>query len=156
MRWMTKLARPDPDLNCPYGLPIACLLDFLQIFLSRRERLSLGQWTILNHYKYYKRENSQPYWRSIPFQDIIELEKGFWSLRNAAPTGQLDAESLTPLLSPPLPAAAVAGAFLAFDENRDGHVDFKELCCGLSAACRGPRTERLKCKYHAFAVSPLS
>lgn len=83
-------------------------------------------------------------------QDIIELEKCFWSLRNAAPTGQLDAESLTPLLSPPLPKAAVNGVFLAFDENRDGHVDFKELCCGLSAACRGPRTERLKCKCDFF------
>ncbi|KAJ2943017.1 hypothetical protein O0L34_g15210 [Tuta absoluta] len=79
-------------------------------------------------------------------RDIIELEKCFWSLRNAAPTGQLDAESVTPLLSPPLPRAAVQGAFLAFDENRDGHVDFKELCCGLSAACRGPRAQRLKCK----------
>ncbi|XP_075983851.1 ubiquitin specific protease 32 isoform X2 [Anticarsia gemmatalis] len=83
-------------------------------------------------------------------RDIIELEKCFWSLRNAAPTGQLDAESLSPLLSPPLPAAAVAGAFLAFDENRDGHVDFKELCCGLSAACRGPRTERLKFCFKIF------
>lgn len=85
-------------------------------------------------------------------RDIIELEKCFWSLRNAAPTGQLDAESLTPLLSPPLPTAAVAGAFLAFDENRDGHVDFKELCCGLSAACRGPRTERLKFCFKIFDV----
>ncbi|XP_037292754.1 ubiquitin carboxyl-terminal hydrolase 32 isoform X2 [Manduca sexta] len=83
-------------------------------------------------------------------RDIIELEKCFWSLRNAAPTGQLDAESLTPLLSPPLPPAAVAGAFLAFDENRDGHVDFKELCCGLSAACRGPSTERLKFCFKIF------
>nr|XP_049699105.1 ubiquitin carboxyl-terminal hydrolase 32 isoform X1 [Helicoverpa armigera] len=83
-------------------------------------------------------------------RDIIELEKCFWTLRNAAPTGQLDAESLSPLLSPPLPAAAVAGAFLAFDENRDGHVDFKELCCGLSAACRGPRTERLKFCFKIF------
>ncbi|XP_072934687.1 ubiquitin carboxyl-terminal hydrolase 32 [Epargyreus clarus] len=83
-------------------------------------------------------------------RDIIELEKCFWSLRNAAPTGQLDAESLAPLLSPPLPRAAVAGCFLAFDENRDGHVDFKELCCGLSAACRGPRTERLKFCFKIF------
>ncbi|CAH1641332.1 unnamed protein product [Spodoptera littoralis] len=83
-------------------------------------------------------------------RDIIELEKCFWTLRNAAPTGQLDAESLSPLISPPLPAAAVAGAFLAFDENRDGHVDFKELCCGLSAACRGPRTERLKFCFKIF------
>ncbi|XP_021208198.2 ubiquitin carboxyl-terminal hydrolase 32 isoform X2 [Bombyx mori] len=83
-------------------------------------------------------------------RDIIELEKCFWSLRNGAPTGQLDAESLGPLLSPPLPAAAVAGTFLAFDENRDGHVDFKELCCGLSAACRGPTTERLKFCFKIF------
>ncbi|CAG9103736.1 unnamed protein product [Plutella xylostella] len=83
-------------------------------------------------------------------RDIIELEKCFWSLRNAAPTGQLDAASLSPLLSPPLPAAAVPGLFLAFDENRDGHVDFKELCCGLSAACRGPKTERLKFCFKIF------
>ncbi|XP_061723016.1 ubiquitin carboxyl-terminal hydrolase 32 [Cydia pomonella] len=83
-------------------------------------------------------------------RDIIELEKCFWSLRNSAPTGQLDIESLAPLLSHPLPKAAVAGVFLAFDENRDGHVDFKELCCGLSAACRGPRTERLKFCFKIF------
>lgn len=36
--------------------------------------------------------------------------------------------------------------FLALDVNRDGHVDFKELCCGISAACRGPTAERMKCK----------
>lgn len=36
--------------------------------------------------------------------------------------------------------------FLALDVNRDGHIDFKELCCGISAACRGPTAERLKCK----------
>ncbi|XP_028157616.1 ubiquitin carboxyl-terminal hydrolase 32-like isoform X2 [Ostrinia furnacalis] len=83
-------------------------------------------------------------------RDIIELEKCFWSLRNAAPSGQLDAASLTALLSPPLPRAAVDGAVLALDENRDGHVDFKELCCGLSAACRGPRTERLKFCFKIF------
>ncbi|GBP60099.1 Ubiquitin carboxyl-terminal hydrolase 32 [Eumeta japonica] len=83
-------------------------------------------------------------------RDIIELEKYFWSLRNTAPTGQLDAESLTPLLLPPLPRGAVTGLFSAFDENQDGHIDFKELCCGLSAACRGPKTERLKFCYKIF------
>ncbi|XP_053617515.1 ubiquitin carboxyl-terminal hydrolase 32 isoform X2 [Plodia interpunctella] len=83
-------------------------------------------------------------------RDIIELEKFFWSLRNNAPTGQLDDESLGPLLSPPLPKSAVAGFFLAFDENRDDHIDFKELCCGLSAACRGPRIERLKFCFKIF------
>ncbi|CAG4967965.1 unnamed protein product [Parnassius apollo] len=83
-------------------------------------------------------------------RDIIELEKWFWSLRNKSVSGQLDAESLAPLLSPPLPRAAVAGVLRALDENRDGHVDFKELCCGLSAAGRGPRAERLKFCFKIF------
>lgn len=79
-------------------------------------------------------------------QDIGDLEKVFWLLKGAAKTGQLDLESLGPLISPPVPRAALAGVFLAFDENRDGHIDFKELCCGVSAACRGPNVERSKCK----------
>ncbi|XP_061382130.1 ubiquitin carboxyl-terminal hydrolase 32 isoform X2 [Danaus plexippus] len=83
-------------------------------------------------------------------RDIIELEKCFWCLRNSAPTGELDVQSMRGLLSPPLPRAAVEGTFLAFDENRDGHIDFKELCCGLSAACRGPTTERLKFCFKIF------
>jgi len=37
------------------------------------------------------------------------------------------------------------GLFAAFDENFDGHIDFKEMACGISACCRGPFTERLKC-----------
>lgn len=45
-----------------------------------------------------------------------------------------------------MPWAALSGVFLAFDENCDGHIDFKELCCGVSAACRGPSVERSKCK----------
>lgn len=38
------------------------------------------------------------------------------------------------------------GLFHAFDENRDNHIDFKEISCGLSACCRGPIAERQKCK----------
>lgn len=38
------------------------------------------------------------------------------------------------------------GLFNAFDENRDNHIDFKEISCGLSACCRGPLAERQKCK----------
>lgn len=79
------------------------------------------------------------------FQDIGDLEKTFWSLKGLAKTGQLDLESLAPLISPPVPLSAMNGVFSAFDENRDGHIDFKELCCGVSAACRGPNVERSKC-----------
>lgn len=84
------------------------------------------------------------------FQDIGDLEKTFWSLKGLAKTGQLDLESLAPLISPPVPLSAMNGVFSAFDENRDGHIDFKELCCGVSAACRGPNVERSKCKQFKF------
>lgn len=76
-------------------------------------------------------------------QDIVDLEKMFWLLKGS---GQLDLETLGALISPPVPWAALSGVFLAFDENRDGHIDFKELCCGVSAACRGPSVERSKCE----------
>lgn len=83
-------------------------------------------------------------------EDIEDLEKMFWNLKGSALTGQLDMESLAPLISPPIPSAALAGVFLAFDENRDGHIDFKELCCGVSAACRGPSVERMKFCFKVF------
>lgn len=75
------------------------------------------------------------------------MEKVFWILKGSAKNGQLDLESLGPLISPPIPKAALYGVFCAFDENRDEHIDFKELCCGVSAACRGPSVERSKCKF---------
>lgn len=82
-------------------------------------------------------------------QDIGDLEKVFWLLKGQAKTSQLDLESIGPMISPPVPASALNGVFSAFDENCDGHIDFKELCCGVSAACRGPNVERSKCKCNA-------
>uniref|UniRef100_W4VR89 ubiquitinyl hydrolase 1 n=1 Tax=Corethrella appendiculata TaxID=1370023 RepID=W4VR89_9DIPT len=83
-------------------------------------------------------------------QDICDLEKVFWMLKGSSYTGQLDLESLGPLISPPVPVAALNGVFSAFDENRDGHIDFKELCCGVSCACRGPSVERSKFCFKIF------
>ena len=59
---------------------------------------------------------------------------------------------MAPLVSPPLPASLVDSFFSALDENQDGHVDFKELSCGVSAACRGPEMERQKCKCSAVII----
>lgn len=84
--------------------------------------------------------------------DIGDLEKIFWQLKNDSLSAQLDIESLGPLISPPIPKNALAGIFLAFDENRDGHIDFKELCCGVSAACRGPTVERSKFCFKIFDI----
>ncbi|XP_026279470.1 ubiquitin carboxyl-terminal hydrolase 32 isoform X3 [Frankliniella occidentalis] len=83
-------------------------------------------------------------------KDIIELEKRYWVLKGQSSTGRLDLETLGPLLSPPVPLSVCSGVFGAFDENRDQHIDFKEMACGISAACRGPTTERQKFCFKVF------
>ncbi len=60
-------------------------------------------------------------------------------------SGRIDLSVITTLVTPPLPESMARGLFCALDENQDGHVDFKELACGVSAACRGPEIERQKC-----------
>lgn len=78
-------------------------------------------------------------------EDIIELEKRYWQLQSYSRSGKMDTTTLLPLVSPPLPESIFHGFFDAFDENRDGHIDFKEMACGISAAARGPPIERQKC-----------
>ena len=83
-------------------------------------------------------------------QEVMELEKRFWSLVGNSTSGRIDLGIITPLVSPPLPTNLVLGLFKALDENQDGHVDFKELACGVSAACRGPEMERQKFCFKIF------
>ncbi|PSN41510.1 hypothetical protein C0J52_07225 [Blattella germanica] len=82
--------------------------------------------------------------------DIMELEKRYWLLKGQSRTGKLDLDTLVPLISPPVPLSVCPGVFGAFDENRDSHIDFKEMACGISAACRGPLTERQKFCFKVF------
>ncbi|KAL0267099.1 UNVERIFIED_CONTAM: hypothetical protein PYX00_009454 [Menopon gallinae] len=82
--------------------------------------------------------------------EMIELEKRYWSLKNSSRSGKLDLETLTPLLHPVLPSSVCHGLFSAFDENQDNHIDFKEMACGVSAACRGPAVERQKFCFKVF------
>ncbi|CAG4934214.1 unnamed protein product [Colias eurytheme] len=130
--------------------------QFRSWLLIHKDATILSKWLLYNRRSHAHDLETPTFYQSLAGvthleeRDIIELEKCFWSLRNGTPTGELDACSVRSLLAPPLPRAAVTGVFLAFDENRDGHIDFKELCCGLSAACRGPRTERLKFCFKVF------
>ncbi|XP_034024912.1 ubiquitin carboxyl-terminal hydrolase 32 [Thalassophryne amazonica] len=84
--------------------------------------------------------------------DIIDLEKRYWLLKAQSRTGRFDLETFVPLVSPPIHASLSAGLFHAFDENRDNHIDFKEISCGLSACCRGPIAERQKFCFKVFDV----
>lgn len=132
--------------------------DQFRLWITRHERATvLSRWLMIDSGVNLTTELETPtFYQSLAGvthleeQDIGDLEKVFWSLKGSAKTGQLDLESLGPLISPPVPPHALAGVFLAFDENRDGHIDFKELCCGVSAACRGPSVERSKCKCPAM------
>lgn len=128
--------------------------DQFKSWITKHERATvLSRWLLLESCVNLSTELETPtFYQSLAGvthleeQDIGDLEKTFWSLKGLAKTGQLDLESLAPLISPPVPLSALVGVFSAFDENRDGHIDFKELCCGVSAACRGPNVERSKCK----------
>uniref|UniRef100_W5KNT1 Ubiquitin carboxyl-terminal hydrolase 32 n=1 Tax=Astyanax mexicanus TaxID=7994 RepID=W5KNT1_ASTMX len=84
--------------------------------------------------------------------DIIDLEKRYWLLKAQSRTGRFDLETFVPLVSPPIHASLSEGLFHAFDENRDNHIDFKEISCGLSACCRGPVAERQKFCFKVFDV----
>ncbi|XP_076831887.1 ubiquitin carboxyl-terminal hydrolase 32 isoform X2 [Brachyhypopomus gauderio] len=84
--------------------------------------------------------------------DIIDLEKRYWLLKAQSRTGRFDLETFVPLVSPPINASLSEGLFHAFDENRDNHIDFKEISCGLSACCRGPVAERQKFCFKVFDV----
>uniref|UniRef100_A0A6Q2Y5E1 Ubiquitin carboxyl-terminal hydrolase 32 n=1 Tax=Esox lucius TaxID=8010 RepID=A0A6Q2Y5E1_ESOLU len=82
--------------------------------------------------------------------DIIDLEKRYWLLKAQSRTGRFDLETFLPLVSPPIHHSLSEGLFHAFDENRDKHIDFKEISCGLSACCRGPVAERQKFCFKVF------
>nr|XP_057935849.1 ubiquitin carboxyl-terminal hydrolase 32 isoform X2 [Doryrhamphus excisus] len=82
--------------------------------------------------------------------DIIDLEKRYWLLKAQSRTGRFDLETFIPLVSPPIHPSLCEGLFHAFDENRDNHIDFKEISCGLSACCRGPIAERQKFCFKVF------
>ncbi|XP_056612706.1 ubiquitin carboxyl-terminal hydrolase 32 isoform X1 [Triplophysa dalaica] len=84
--------------------------------------------------------------------DIIDLEKRYWLLKAQSRTGRFDLETFVPLVSPPIHASLSEGLFHAFDENRDNHIDFKEISCGLSACCRGPVAERQKFCFKVFDI----
>ncbi|XP_069082639.1 ubiquitin carboxyl-terminal hydrolase 32 isoform X2 [Pleurodeles waltl] len=84
--------------------------------------------------------------------DIIDLEKRYWLLKAQSRTGRFDLETFGPLVSPPIHVSLSEGLFNAFDENRDNHIDFKEISCGLSACCRGPLAERQKFCFKVFDI----
>ncbi|KAK2537355.1 Usp32 [Columba guinea] len=108
--------------------------------------------------------------------DIIDLEKRYWLLKAQSRTGRFDLETFAPLVSPPIHPSLSEDSimtkytdipeqdnigdnflndiclFNAFDENRDNHIDFKEISCGLSACCRGPLAERQKFCFKVFDI----
>lgn len=126
------------------------------ITLNKRATV-LSRWLLLEPYAHLTSDLETPtFFQSLAGvthleeQDIRDLERVFCRLKATTRLDQLDLESVGPLLCPPIPLSAVPGVFNAFDENRDGHIDFKELCCGVSAACRGPTVERSKFLFKVF------
>ena len=116
--------------------------------------MGLSEWLLSpdNHLSLVNRLDTPTFYQTLAGvthleeQEIVELEKRFWNLAGNSNSGQITLDIISPLVSPPLPQVLVSSFFSAFDENQDGHIDFKELSCGVSAACRGPVMERQKCE----------
>ncbi|CAH0549675.1 unnamed protein product [Brassicogethes aeneus] len=131
--------------------------EFRQWIIYNKEATVLSKWLLSNPCVSLSSEVETPTFYQtlagvthLEEQDICELEKCFWNLQSSSDTGHLDFNCLKKLVSPPVPQKTCKGLFNALDVNRDDHVDFKELCCGISAACRGPMVERMKFCFKIF------
>ncbi|OQV22250.1 Ubiquitin carboxyl-terminal hydrolase 32 [Hypsibius exemplaris] len=85
-------------------------------------------------------------------KEIFDLEKFYGSLKALSTNGRFDLPLFASLVSPPVPSAVVAHLFHAFDENGDGHLDLKEIVCGISACSRGPLPDRQKFCFKIFDI----
>ncbi|CAB1348315.1 unnamed protein product, partial [Coregonus sp. 'balchen'] len=119
---------------------------------SIRKCFSEGEKVNYERFKNWLLQNKEAFTFSLEESDIIDLEKRYWLLKAQSRTGRFDLETFVPLVSPPIHPSLSEGLFHAFDENRDNHIDFKEISCGLSACCRGPVAERQKFCFKVFDV----
>ncbi|CAH1110200.1 unnamed protein product [Psylliodes chrysocephalus] len=131
--------------------------DFRAWIIYNKEATVLSKWLLSNPCVSLSSELETPTFYQtlagvthLEEQDICELEKCFWALQASSSSSNLDFNCLKSRVCPPVPLKACRGLFLALDVNRDDHVDFKELCCGISAACRGPMVERMKFCFKIF------
>ena len=127
--------------------------DFIKWLDSNTESFSVARWLLLPNpnLSLVNKMDTPTFYQTLAGvthleeQEVVELEKRFWELASQSSSNQIDISTISSLVSPPLPSVLVTPFFSALDENEDGHIDFKELSCGMSAACRGPEMERQKC-----------
>ncbi|KAG1684339.1 Ubiquitin carboxyl-terminal hydrolase 32 [Nymphon striatum] len=149
---------PEAVADCFLERESVCFEDFAFWLLTHEDATCLTRWllqegcvvTLSNNLDTPTFYQTLAGVTHLEENDIIELEKRYWILKSYSCSGKFDVETLKPLVCPPLPISLVQGLFNAFDENRDNHIDFKEMACGISACCRGPLTERQKFCFKVF------
>ncbi|XP_042906047.1 ubiquitin carboxyl-terminal hydrolase 32 isoform X2 [Parasteatoda tepidariorum] len=149
---------PEAIADCFSDSERVTFEEFKDWLLHRRDATSLTNWllvekdtvTLSNELETPTFYQTLAGVTHLQESDIIDLEKRYWLLKTQSRSGRLDLETLRPLICPPVPLVLCEGIFNAFDENQDGHIDFKEMACGISACCRGPLTERQKFCFKIF------
>merc|ERR1719489_670750 len=86
----------------------------------------------------------------ISMPSFYQTLAGVRHLKARSKSGKFDLKTFADIVSPPLPNKLVKGLFSAFDDNSDGHIDFKEISCGISQCCRGPYADRQKFLFKMF------
>ncbi|CAB4058241.1 USP6_32 [Lepeophtheirus salmonis] len=140
-----------------------CLPHELQHLFAENypDCLGLSKWllTPTDHFSLVNKLDTPTFYQTLAGvthldeEEIVELEKRFWTLTGSSHSGQIDLNLVKNIVSPPLPDDLAAPFFHALDENEDGHIDLKELSCGVSAACRGPELERQKFVFKMFDLN---